>query len=59
MVKRKDKVTISSAQPGFAIQMSGIAMTDGVKGQLIKVKNENSGRIISATVIEPGQVLVK
>ena len=59
MVKRKDKVTISSAQPGFAIQMNGIAMTDGVKGQLIKVKNENSGRIISATVIEPGQVLVK
>jgi flagellar basal body P-ring formation protein FlgA len=59
MVKRKDKITISSAQPGFAIQMSGIAMMDGVKGQLIRVKNENSGRIIGATVIEPGLVLVK
>lgn len=59
MVKRKDKITISSTQPGFAIQMSGIAMMDGVKGQLIRVKNENSGRIIGATVIEPGLVLVK
>jgi flagella basal body P-ring formation protein FlgA len=59
MVKRKDKITISSAQPGFAIQMSGIAMMDGVKGQLIKVKNENSGRIVGGTVIEPGLVLVR
>jgi flagellar basal body P-ring formation protein FlgA len=59
MVKRKDKITISNAQPGFAIQMSGIAMMDGVKGQLIRVKNENSGRIIGATVIDSGLVLVR
>jgi flagellar basal body P-ring formation protein FlgA len=59
LVKRKDKITISTAQPGFNIRISGIAMMDGVKGQLIKVKNESSGRIISGTVIEPGLVLVK
>lgn len=59
MVRRKDKVTITSAQPGFAIQMSGIAMTDGAKGQLIRVKNESSGRIIGAVVIEPGLVQAK
>ena len=59
MVKQKDKITISTAQPGFAIEMSGIAMMDGVMGQLIRVKNENSGRIISATVIDSGRVLVR
>lgn len=59
MVRRKDKVTITSAQPGFAIQMSGIAMMDGAKGQLIRVKNESSGRIIGAVVVEPGLVQAK
>jgi len=59
LVKRNDKITISTTQPGFNIRESGIAMMDGVKGQLIKVKNESSGRIISGTVIEPGLVLVK
>jgi flagellar basal body P-ring formation protein FlgA len=59
LIKRKDKIIISSVQSGLSIRMSGIAMMDGVKGQVIKVKNENSGRIVSATVIEPGLVLVK
>lgn len=56
IIKRGDKVIITSAKPGFTIQMNGQAMTEGSKGQQIKVKNDNSGRIISATVIEPGQV---
>ncbi len=56
MIKRGDKVIITSAKPGFMIQMNGQAMTEGSKGQQIKVKNDNSGRIISATVIEPGHV---
>jgi len=38
--------------------MNGVAMMDGTKGQLISVKNQNSGRIINATVIEPGLVSV-
>jgi flagellar basal body P-ring formation protein FlgA len=59
IIKRKDKVIIRSEQTAFSIQMSGIAMMDGIKGQVIKVKNESSGRIISGTVLEPGVVLVK
>lgn len=39
--------------------MNGVAMMDGIKGQSIRIKNENSGRIINATVIEPGLVSVK
>jgi flagella basal body P-ring formation protein FlgA len=58
LIKRGDKVIISSTKPEFSIKMSGVAMMDGAKGQLIKVKNQNSGRIINATVIEPGLVTV-
>lgn len=59
LIKRRDKIIISSMQPAFAIQMNGVAMMDGAKGQLIRIKNESSGRIINATVVEPGLVLVK
>jgi flagella basal body P-ring formation protein FlgA len=59
VIKRGDKVIISTTQPAFAIRMNGAAMMDGTKGQRIRVKNENSGRIISATVIEEGLVAVK
>jgi flagella basal body P-ring formation protein FlgA len=59
LIKRGDKIIIGTLQPAFAIRMNGIAMMDGSKGQLIRVKNENSGRIISATVIEAGLVSVK
>jgi flagella basal body P-ring formation protein FlgA len=59
LIKRGDKIIISTMQPAFSIRMNGSAMMDGTKGQLIRVKNENSGRIISATVIEAGLVSVK
>lgn len=58
LIRRGDKIVISSTKPEFSIRMSGIAMMDGTKGQMITVKNQNSGRIINATVIEPGLVSV-
>lgn len=58
LIKRGDKIVISTTRSDFSIRMSGIAMMDGTKGQLIQVKNQNSGRIISATVVEPGLVSV-
>lgn len=58
LIKRGDKIIISAIQPAFTIRMNGIAMMDGTKGQHIRIKNENSGRIISGTVIEPGVVSV-
>ncbi len=58
LIKRKDAVVISTTSAGVSIKMKGIAMMDGTKGQRINVKNQNSGRIINATVIEPGLVSV-
>ncbi|CAA9892686.1 Flagella basal body P-ring formation protein FlgA [Candidatus Methylobacter favarea] len=58
LIKRGDKVIISAIQPAFAIRMNGIAVMDGAKGQTIRIKNQNSGRIINATVVESGLVAV-
>lgn len=58
LIKRGDKVVISTTKQDFSIKMNGVAMMDGTKGQLIQVKNQNSGRIINATVVEPGLVSV-
>lgn len=58
LIKRGDKVIINTTKSDFSIRMNGVAMTDGIKGQLIQVKNQSSGRIINATVVEPGLVSV-
>jgi flagella basal body P-ring formation protein FlgA len=58
LIKRGDKVVISAGKSDFTIRMNGIAMMEGIKGQLVRIKNQNSGRIINATVVEPGLVSV-
>lgn len=58
MIKRGDKVVITANTSGIGIKMNGIAQSDGVRGQRIRVKNQNSERVINATVIDAGQVSV-
>jgi len=59
LIKRHDKVVISTGQLGFSVQMSGTAMADGASGQSIKVRNDSSGRVVSGTVVDAGVILVK
>ena len=56
LVKRGDKVLIIAERAGIAIKMSGIAQSEGSRGQMIRVKNQNSERVINATIIDAGQV---
>lgn len=58
IIKKGEQVIISSSKADFSIRMNGIAMMDGVKGQVIRVKNQSSGRIINAIAVEPGLVVV-
>jgi flagella basal body P-ring formation protein FlgA len=58
LIKRGEKIVISSGQTGFNVRMNGLAMMDGSKGQKIRIKNESSGRVISGVVVEPGVVSV-
>lgn len=58
LVRRGERVNIQSGKPGLLITSSGVAMTDGIKGQQISVKNSSSQRVIQATVVDPGLVNV-
>lgn len=58
LIRRGEKVTISAKSKQIDIQMTGFALMDGTKGQRIRVRNEKSQRIIEATVIQPGLVVV-
>ncbi|MDH3325580.1 MAG: flagellar basal body P-ring formation chaperone FlgA [Gammaproteobacteria bacterium] len=59
IIKRGDNVDIVAKTSSILIRMPGKAMTDGAKGQRIRVKNNSSRRIINAIVVTPGLVKVR
>ncbi len=56
LVKRGEIVTIIAENSGFSVKMSGKALTNGTKGDRIRVKNLSSSRIIEGTVMAHGLV---
>lgn len=58
LVKRGSQVEIVAAGDGLDVRMQGKAMADGGRGDRIKVKNLNSGRIVTGTVAGPGVIQV-
>ena len=59
LVKRGDMITIIAEFNGLKIRTSGKALMDGHHGQIIQVKNNRSGRQVSAEVIAQSTVMVK
>jgi flagellar basal body P-ring formation protein FlgA len=59
VIKRGELVTLLAETQGFAVRMQGKALTDGSRGELIRVKNVNSSRIIEGIVKAPGIIQVK
>ena len=57
-VKRGSQVTILGRTGGIEVRMAGKALSDGARGERIKVKNSSSNRQIEATVIDHGIVEV-
>lgn len=55
-VRRGEQVTITSHAGSISVVMQGTAMNDGKLGQRIRVRNDQSERIISAKVVGPAQV---
>lgn len=58
LIKRGERVVITAEKSGIGIRMNGVAQSDGSRGQVIRVKNQNSERVINATVTDVGQVSV-
>ena len=58
IIKRGDRITIISRFNGIEVRATGIALSDGSKGERIKVKNSRSKREIEAYVSGKHLVLV-
>lgn len=52
LVKRGSEVTIVADAGAIEVRMSGKALAHGGRGDRIQVKNNRSGRVISATVVD-------
>ena len=56
LVERGQRVLMVAEQNGVEARTMGEAMKKGRKGEIIKVKNESSGRVVSAIVADIGVV---
>lgn len=59
LVKRGEKVEIIAEIDGVVIRVEGEALEDGAKGDMIRVRNTSSKKVIEAVVIAPGKVKVQ
>lgn len=58
MIRRGQRVSIRAMSAGFAVSMSGEALADGSAGERIRVRNEQSARVVEGIIVEPGVVRV-
>ena len=56
LVERDQPVMIVYQSAGITASMPGVALKNGRKGEMVKVRNANSQRVISARVAESGMV---
>ena len=59
MVQRGDIITILAEVQGLTVRVKGHALTDGYRGESIRVENQRSKRILQAEVVAPGIVRVR
>lgn len=58
LVRRGQQVAIRAQNTVFEVSMAGVALTDGEAGQLIRVRNVSSQRIIEGRVVSDGTISV-
>ena len=57
-IERGQQVTIFARNSSISVRMNGTALSDGSEGDRIRVRNNQSKRIIQAVVTAPGEVEV-
>ncbi len=58
MINRGEKVVIVAEGPGLNIRTTGIAVNDGAYGELIRVKNSSTEKVVEGRITGPGRVKV-
>jgi flagella basal body P-ring formation protein FlgA len=56
LIRRGEAVNVSAAGSAVAVSMPGIALTDGRRGEQIRVRNQSSSRVVQGRVVAPGRV---
>jgi flagella basal body P-ring formation protein FlgA len=56
LVRRGEAVVINAESGSLTVKMPGVALTDGRRGEQIRIKNQGSARVINGRVTGPGQV---
>lgn len=59
VIRRGETVVILIDRPGIHIEMKGTALADSSAGEQIRVRNNQSGKIITATAVRAGLVQVR
>ena len=59
LIARNQAITLVIQQEGLELTTAGVALQHGGKGDTIRVKNSGSGRIVSGTVMNAQQVLIR
>ena len=59
VIYRNEEVTIIAKAGGLRVRASGVALSDGVLGETISVRNKNTKKIVEARVRGPGKVEIQ
>lgn len=58
LVRRGQVVTLAAGADGFSVTTQGVALQDGARGALVRVRNSRSKRVVQGVVTGSGQVQV-
>ena len=58
IVSKGETVAILAQGPGITIRATGVSMMNGALGQLIRVRNTNSNKVVEGRISAPGQIKV-
>lgn len=58
LIDRGEKVVIQAVGGGLSIRTTGIAMEKGAFGELIRVRNSKTNKVVEGRIIGPGQIQV-
>lgn len=58
LVRRGQQVTIQAEAAGLSVKSAGEALADGSQGELVRVRNLLTNKVITAIVMAPGEVRV-
>ncbi len=58
LVARGDRVVVTARIPGIEVSMTGTALEPGRMGEIIRIRNQASGRMVTGRVTGAGEVMI-